>query len=354
MGQVLSYDGSAWGCGDVRQRTDGDIAAAMDSEGFVRSAGLSGVASSGRFEDLENIPSGLADGDDDSFAALQCPPGLILKSAGTFFACQADETGPTYSASGPVRIVNDNISLATGSISGTYIQPGAVSDVHVAGTANIAPSKISGTAATLTGSQSFDGGTLGVDALANRVGVGTASPQAKLDVRGDVRITGDLDFVTPKTGTFDIPAATYNTSSPTEDDPATKSTSGYMYISGGTPSYSSTEIAPVRLPDGVTITRFSCYYYDGTTTGDMGGTAYLRRRPRLSTSGTSLASVSLSTSNFNSTVVQEGVDTTILNPVVDNAENSYFSYVFFSPSTNSIFLRFYGCKVEYEATTFSP
>lgn len=50
---------------------------------------------------------------------------------------------------------------------------------------SLSPAKVNGTAATLTGNQSFDYGTLFLDAANNCVGVGTLSPYAKLDVMGN-------------------------------------------------------------------------------------------------------------------------------------------------------------------------
>lgn len=59
-----------------------------------------------------------------------------------------------------------------------------------AGTLN--PNRVAGTAATLTGSQTFDGGTLRINAGNNRVGVGTTSPAATLHVAGDLQVDGAI------------------------------------------------------------------------------------------------------------------------------------------------------------------
>ncbi len=69
---------------------------------------------------------------------------------------------------------------------------GTLVNGDISASAAIAPSKIAGTAATLTGNQSFDGGTLYIDAAANRVGVGTTSPTQTLDVNGNLRVRGSL------------------------------------------------------------------------------------------------------------------------------------------------------------------
>lgn len=78
------------------------------------------------------------------------------------------------------------------SVTGAMVVDGTLSDIDLAADAAIAAAKVAGTAATLTGSQTFDGGTLHIDAPTDRVGVRTTSPAAALDVNGDVIIRGTL------------------------------------------------------------------------------------------------------------------------------------------------------------------
>ncbi|MFC2154792.1 hypothetical protein ACFLRC_04865, partial [Candidatus Altiarchaeota archaeon] len=59
-----------------------------------------------------------------------------------------------------------------------YSPLGDIANEDINSLANISPSKVNGTAATLTGNQSFDNGTLVIDAENNRVGIGTSSPKA--------------------------------------------------------------------------------------------------------------------------------------------------------------------------------
>ncbi len=70
------------------------------------------------------------------------------------------------------------------------VEVGAIDDASISSTANISPAKIAGTAATLTGDQSFDNGVLFIDATNDRVGVGTDTPTMMLDVAGPARIEG--------------------------------------------------------------------------------------------------------------------------------------------------------------------
>ena len=70
------------------------------------------------------------------------------------------------------------------------VDDGIVTDNSVHATAAIAPSKIAGTAATLSGDQTFAQGALHVDATNGRVGIGTTSPGVALEVNGAARIEG--------------------------------------------------------------------------------------------------------------------------------------------------------------------
>lgn len=55
---------------------------------------------------------------------------------------------------------------------------------------DVPPAMVNGTAATLTGNQTFDGGTLHIDAVNDRVGIGETSPSAKLTVGSNLAGVG--------------------------------------------------------------------------------------------------------------------------------------------------------------------
>jgi|GEM_PF-2423177 len=78
------------------------------------------------FADLTNIPSGLADGDDDTVYSGAspivvngtvigltdaCTPGQVLKSTGSSWVCASDESA-VFTASAPVIVNGSNIALA--------------------------------------------------------------------------------------------------------------------------------------------------------------------------------------------------------------------------------------------------
>jgi len=56
---------------------------------------------------------------------------------------------------------------------------------------NIVDSYLKNTGDTATGNYNFDSGTLFVDSVNNRVGIGTASPSAKLQIAGQTYISGN-------------------------------------------------------------------------------------------------------------------------------------------------------------------
>lgn len=99
------------------------------------------------------------------------------------------------------------LKIADGGVTSTFIENGAITNDDINGSADISASKVSGTAATLTGTQSFDSGTLYVDSSSNRVGIGTESPSYPLHVYknyGDKTGTGtDYGlYVNTTTGTI--------------------------------------------------------------------------------------------------------------------------------------------------------
>jgi hypothetical protein len=66
-------------------------------------------------------------------------------------------------------------NVLDGTLTGSDIQDGSITGTEIA-TGSLNPNRVTGTAATLTGSQNFDSGTLYINATNNRVGIGTTSP----------------------------------------------------------------------------------------------------------------------------------------------------------------------------------
>jgi hypothetical protein len=351
-GQYATYQAGAWACANPLTETDVDQL--LTDDGYLTSGDVATVATSGDFGDLTGTPTGLADGDDDTLASLSCSNGQVAQQTAAGWTCA--DMSADYTASAPIQISGSNISLAPNGVTGAYIAPETLTDGDVAPNAAIAPTKISGTAATLTGDQNFDGGTLAVDDSADSVGVGTTAPASKLHVAGDARVDGNFVYDAPRTGYVQVPASAFELSSATEDEEVSRSTySGYLYISGGAAIYSVYMMAPLDLPHGATLTEASCYAYDNNSTVDLGADVDLMRSGMTSTSGLSLVNVDMDTTNLAQTTVQTSTATNILNPVVDNSQYNYWLNLYFSTGdTTGATLRFYGCRIAYETSQVLP
>ena len=111
----------------------------------------------------------------------------------------------------------------------------------------------------------------------------------------------------------------------------------------------TTLMAPVELPEGVTVTALLCDLYDNDGFRSIQVIADLRQRAYASTSWESVATVSLATSQQgSSTAIQtEGVSA---NYDIDNGANTYSLVASISAPTepaNNPSLRFYGCRIKY-------
>ena len=102
-----------------------------------------------------------------------------------------------------VQTITSSVDFVTGSTrfgslsSNTHVFTGSMAITGAlavnAGTTTLAGS-LSGTSATFSGDLTIDTNTLYVDSTNNRVGIGTASPTSRLDVNGEIRMTGSTLF----------------------------------------------------------------------------------------------------------------------------------------------------------------
>jgi hypothetical protein len=97
--------------------------------------------------------------------------------------------------------------------------------------------------------------------------------------------------------------------------------------------------APVQLPQGVTITNFTTYWYD-TVSENI--TCRLRYGGELGSLGFMADADSHADSGYGSSF-----DDTIIVPTIDNTEYNYFVQVTFQPNVGNS-LRFYQAIIEYE------
>lgn len=368
-GDVALYDeaSSAWICGaalsadDVDQQIDQELTA----RGYAESSSLAAVATTGDFADLNGVPSGLADGDDDTLGGIACAPGQVVKQGAGGWSC-GDDLTQMLMASTPLSIANGIISLTPGGIDSTYLADGSVTNAKVASNAAISPSKIAGVAATLTGTQNFDNDTFVVNASSNRVGVGTPNPTQALSVSGNVAVTGSVNassasvvgdaqassfsYPSPQTRTISITGASFEVPENEDDRMQRSASGGYTYSESNPDTIFIADLyAPLALPDGALITALRCVFYDSNSTYDLNSSrVYLRSRAVTSSFGSSIDSVVMS-STGSSTTPQVATATGI-NEVVDNSTNQYWLSASWSIPQDAVgnsSIRFYGCYVDY-------
>ena len=106
-------------------------------------------------------------------------------------------------------------------------------------------------------------------------------------------------------------------------------------------------IAPLTLPNNVTITQVVAYYYDNAA-GSI--TVYLMRCPVQSGGCIPMAQVSSSGASIE---YRYGAINVISNPVVDQQNNSYLLELNI-PGSYGTNLRLTGVRVDYANTTFLP
>lgn len=185
-----------------------------------------------------------------------------------------------------------------------------------------------------------------VDNNAN-VGVGTLNPNEKLDIDGNVQISGDYKYSSAKTYYYSIPPCAFNQLYGADDDkyymfggPAIISTVSSPYLVHIT--------SPIYLPDGARITEITAYYYDGDGTYSLELTIYLIRH------GHDGLTSNMAEFNEISGVIPFHAnfsEDTIFHDIVDTKNYQYYVQVDFEIGGNSASLNFNGCRIEYTMDT---
>ncbi len=175
----------------------GDLSGQPDLSVFAQVAALAKVATSGNYADLQNLPALSKVALSGAYADLSGTPQLANVAMTGNYAdlngtvvngaltgkydqpLQMTNAANAFAGDG-TGLINVPAAKLSGTIGAGQLGAGVVSDVHVNAAAAIAGSKI----APDFGAQNI--------VTAGSVGIGVASPAAKLDVNGDVRVSGNV------------------------------------------------------------------------------------------------------------------------------------------------------------------
>lgn len=192
-----------------------------------------------------------------------------------------------------------------------------------------------------SGNQSFGNHTLYLAYSSNRVGIGTNSPRVKLEVDGDIYVSGA--YLTPRKAFF----RNIGPSEFASDDPG--------FVNSGLYAYSATDrrvnaLVHLTLAQGAVIRQVSCFY------GDLGVgriedfDLYLFRRRYNSAQTEDITRVLGAPEDFNSPTELRSVDMQVPGEVIANNDYGYYLRVSWDNAARSLgsSYRFYGCRVRYE------
>jgi hypothetical protein len=181
------------------------------------------------------------------------------------------------------------------------------------------------------------GNPLNINLTNNYVGIGTTTPSAQLDVNGDIKVSGNITYATPKTG--------YLTGSAYATGRVLWSTSSVTYASGGlynNGTGSAYYLMPINFPDGVTVTNVDVYGADADATVQF--VVYFNRQLLSSYSASNISNASSGVS------YSSGAVTVSLAPshLINNSLYAYFIQVEL-PATSNI--RLYSYRITYTYTS---
>lgn len=339
----------------AQKAIDADALGGIDSTGFARDthshgfAEVSGVAAATHghpFSELTGVPTGLADGDDNTTYSN----GTGLDLNGTTFSIDPAETQRrvvgTCNAGFAMRAIGADGAVTCEEDDNTTYTPGA--GLSLSGTtlsvdnyANLA--RTDGAA----GNQTFDTNTLVLDYTNNRVGIRNTSPDEELDVGGDIEVTGNYNYSSPRTF--------YKYIGPSDFQSGSSS-----LVNVGSFTYNNTTntvvmYATVRLPQSSTARSLTCYYYDGGTGDIEDFDFYFQRRSTSSATPATLFSSVNDPTDVSSTSIRSY--TASGTHVISNTSTHYLVYVVFdltTASTPSSRQRFYGCRFSYQVERIQP
>lgn len=293
------------------------------------------------FNELTAVPTGLADGDNDT--TYSAGTGLTL--GGTTFS--ADTSYLQRRVGGSCAVGSSIRSIAAdGSVVCETDDSGAM---YSAGTGLL----LSGSTFSVdqytnlarrdsaAGDQDFDSSTLYLAYGTNRVGVRNASPDEELDVVGDVEVTGDYYFAAPRRIRRFLGGSAFE--SPAVGLGLDGETVSVGQLGGGVST-------TLHMPSGALFDSVVCYFADWGTSEFARFDTRVYRRPLLSRTRVLVASDIYDPPDYNDDVVRSRTLTFFPQPV-DAATDVFTLSVILDAvgSTPSVptQLTFYGCMISY-------
>ncbi len=313
-GQVAKWNGATWACASDKDTTLSEVTVDqyVSKVGYAKTANLAKVATTGAYSDLTGRPA--------TVGALACQYGQVAKWNGAAWACAAD-SNTTYTAGANLTLSGNAFALST----------------------PLPPSTISGTAATLTGDQTFTGRVTAHGVVST----------------GSVVATGQYTYSAWQYGKVDVPAADFRDISSPPPCPVSRNEVGRKIVgpcSTASGFDDDESFAVVHdLPKGAELTALHCWYLNPNPGGDLrslfitfgegwaGAAAW-------STVATIDASTPAVSANYTGTEASVSLPT---GTVVAN--QAYFVHVQWLVDLNfSNPPEFRGCKIDYRTNAISP
>jgi hypothetical protein len=177
--------------------------------------------------------------------------------------------------------------------------------------------------------------------IQNNLGIGVTSASEKLDVSGNVEVTGEYKYASAKTQYYSVSAAAFNLT----DGNSTTYVSGFAsgnskWVSGGVTTSDAVLTAPINLPNGCTFTNLQATVWD--TDGTYEVSMELVRVTLGSTTVSTLSTTTSSGTTYSSGITNLTSSTSV---TIDNATYAY--YLKFNTKQSNSSLRIINVKITY-------